>query len=175
MDIKIFTSMNNILKEKSRKVRDEVKTLDLKRESLNDKVKMQEKFILDVETRGKEDIEQKKKKKDALADEICVCIMQNEDAEDTIFGLKQEQEKLTNTTTTLAKLNTLKGQIGNKVSTITKEHKFFSENVTCPTCTQSIEESFRLNRISHAQTKAKELKSGYEELEKAIELSLIHI
>ena len=76
---------------------------------------------------------------------------------DKIFGLKEEQEKLTNTTTTLAKLNTLKGQIGNKVSTITKEHKFFSENVTCPTCTQSIEESFRLNRISHAQTKAKEL------------------
>ena len=161
--------MNNILKEKSRKVKDEVKTLDLKRESLNDKVKMQEKFILDVETRGKEDIEQKKKKKDALADDICVCTMQNEEASDKIFGLKEEQEKLTNTTTTLAKLNTLKGQIGNKVSTITKEHKFFSENVTCPTCTQSIEESFRLNRISHAQTKAKELKSGYEELEKAIE------
>ena len=81
LDIKIFTSMNNILKEKSRKVKDEVKTLDLKRESLNDKVKMQEKFILDVETRGKEDIEQKKKKKDALADDICVCTMQNEDAE----------------------------------------------------------------------------------------------
>ena len=89
---------------------------------------MQEKVYLDVETRGKEDIEQKKKKKvTALADEICVCIMQNEDAEDTIYGLKEEQEKLTNTTTTLAKLNTLKGQIGNKVSTITKEHKFFSE------------------------------------------------
>ena len=37
---------------------------------------MQEKFILDVETRGKEDIEQKKKKKDALADDICVCTKQ---------------------------------------------------------------------------------------------------
>ena len=32
LDIKIFTSMNNILKEKSRKVKDEVKTLDLKKE-----------------------------------------------------------------------------------------------------------------------------------------------
>ena len=169
LDIKIFTSMNNILKEKVRKVRDEVKTLELKKESLNDKVMMQDLFIREVEVRGKEDIEQKRKKIDSLGDDICVCIMQNEDAEDTIFGLKEEQEKLTNTTTTLAKLNTLKGQIGNKVSTITKEHKFFSENVTCPTCTQSIEESFRLNRISHAQTKAKELKSGYEELEKAIE------
>ena len=168
LDIKIFTSMNNILKEKIRKVRDEVKTLDLKRDSLNDKVKMQEKFILDVETRGKEDIEKKEKKLDSLGDDICVYIMQNEDADDTVFGLKEEQEKLTNTTSTLAKLNTLKGQIGNKVSTITKEHKFFTDNVTCPTCTQSIEESFRLNKIKDVQNKAKELQSGYQELEQTI-------
>ena len=168
LDIKIFTSMNNILKEKIRKVRDEVKTLDLKRDSLNDKVKMQETFIQDVETRGKEDIVKKEKKLDSLGDDICVYIMENERSDDLVFCLKEEQEKLTNTTSTLAKLNTLKGQISNKVSTITKEHKFFTDNVTCPTCTQSIEEEFRLNRISHAQTKAKELKSGYEELEEAI-------
>ena len=42
-------------------MRDEVKTLDLKRDSLNDKVKMQETFIQDVETRGKEDIVKKKR------------------------------------------------------------------------------------------------------------------
>jgi len=58
--------------------------------------------------------------------------------------------------------------LSQKVATITKEHKFFSENVTCPTCTQNIEESFRLNRINDAQTKAKELQTGYQELEKAI-------
>ena len=64
--------MNNILKEKSRKVKDEVKTLDLKRESLNDKVKMQEKFILDVETRGKEDIEQKRKERCTCRRNMCL-------------------------------------------------------------------------------------------------------
>ena len=55
-----------------------------------------------------------------------------------------------------------------KVSTITKEHKFFTENTECPTCGQNIEEEFRLNRISDAQNTAKELKDGYEELEKTI-------
>ena len=55
-----------------------------------------------------------------------------------------------------------------KVSTITKEHKFFTENTVCPTCQQDIEEEFRVNRISDAQNKAKELKDGYEELEKTI-------
>ena len=62
----------------------------------------------------------------------------------------------------------MKGKISQKVSTITEEYNFFKENTVCPTCTQDIEESFRVNRISDAQNKAKELKDGYVELEKTI-------
>ena len=69
----------------------------------------------------------------------------------------------------LKKLNTLKGQITQKVATITKEHKFFTDNTVCPTCTQDIEEEFRVNRIADAQTRAKELQTGYRELEEAIQ------
>ena len=74
----------------------------------------------------------------------------------------------TGATEKLRKLGNLKGKISNKVSTITKEHKFFTENTVCPTCDQAIEETFRINRINDAQTKAKELQSGYKELEEAI-------
>ena len=68
----------------------------------------------------------------------------------------------------LVKLNNLKGKISQKVSAITKEHKFFTENTVCPTCTQNIEEEFRLNRITDAQNKAKELQKGYQDLEETI-------
>jgi DNA repair exonuclease SbcCD ATPase subunit len=51
---------------------------------------------------------------------------------------------------------------------ITKEHKFFNENTVCPTCTQGIDERFRLNKITDAQNKAKELQTGYQNLEDAI-------
>ena len=83
-------------------------------------------------------------------------------------GLIQDQEKVTGADKKLRKLNNLKGKLSNKVSTITKEHKFFTDNTVCPTCTQDIEEDFRLNRIKDAQSKAKELQTGYQELEKAI-------
>jgi DNA repair exonuclease SbcCD ATPase subunit len=65
-------------------------------------------------------------------------------------------------------LEILKGKISQRVSTITKEHKFFTNNTVCPTCTQAIDEDFRLNKIEDAQNKAKELQSGYKELEEAI-------
>jgi chromosome segregation ATPase len=51
---------------------------------------------------------------------------------------------------------------------ITKDHKFFSENTVCPTCTQDIDERFRLDRIADAQTKAKELQKGFQELEETM-------
>ena len=70
----------------------------------------------------------------------------------------------------LKKLGTLRGKLQQKVATITKEHKFFNENTVCPTCDQHIEESFRLNRINDAQSKAKELQQGFQELEDAIRL-----
>ena len=73
---------------------------------------------------------------DALGDDICVYIMENERSDDLVYGLTQDQEKLGYGSDTLAKLNNYKGQISNKVATITKEHKFFTDNVTCPTCTQ---------------------------------------
>ncbi len=168
LDIKIFSSMNTIIKEKIRELREEIKTLNLKKESLTDKVNMQTEFIEEIELRGKENIKEKKKKVENLGDEISVLMMQNEQTEDKVYGLTEEQKNVTGSADKLRKFSSLKGKISNKVSTITKEHKFFTENKVCPTCTQSIEEEFRINKIEDAQDKAKELQSGYKELEEAI-------
>jgi len=95
-------------------------------------------------------------------------ILSNEDLNSKIETSQEQLEKFIGATDKLRKLGNLKGKISQKVSTITKEHKFFMENTVCPTCTQSIEETFRINRITDAQNKAKELQSGYKELEEAI-------
>ena len=168
LDIKIFSSMNNIIRDKIKLVRDEIRTLDLKKESLNDKVQMQANWIKELESESKGRIEDNKKKMGTIGDEICVLMLQNEHTEDQVFGLTEEQEKVTGATEKLRELGNLKGKISNKVSTITKEHKFFTKNTVCHTCTQSINEDFRINKIDDAQNKAKELQSGYKELEEAI-------
>ena len=45
LDIRIFSSMNTLIKEKIRGVKEEIKVLELKKESLIDKFKMQKDFI----------------------------------------------------------------------------------------------------------------------------------
>ena len=168
LDIRIFSFMNNLLKDKIRIKKEQVRSLKLKKENLQDKIKMQEKFITEIENRSKEDIKSKKEKINQLITESDNCVNTNEELELEVTGLTEDQEKVTGADKKLRKLNNLKGKLSNKVATITKEHKFFNENVTCPTCTQNIEEDFRLNRIKDAQSKAKELQTGYQELEKAI-------
>ena len=168
LDIKIFSSMNNIIKEKIRGIKEEVKVLTLKKESLNDKVAMQEKFMNEIASQGKDRINENQEKIATLFTESDGYVSANEQLENDVFDLTKRQEEVTGATEKLRKLGNLKGKISQKVSTITKEHKFFTENTVCPTCTQSIEEDFRINKIADAQTKAKELQSGYKELEEAI-------
>ena len=168
LDIKIFSSMNNLIKEKIRMVREEVKTFELKKESLKDKSEMQESFIKELEEQGKNNIQEKNEKIKVLGIEVDTHMENNQMTESSVSDLMEQQEKVTGEDDKLTKLNNLKGKITQKVATITKEHKFFTDNKVCPTCTQSIEEEFRVNRIDEAQNKAKELQSGYKELEEAI-------
>jgi DNA repair exonuclease SbcCD ATPase subunit len=168
LDIRIFSAMNSLIKDQIRVRRDQVKSLDLKKDNFKDKMKMQQNFIEELENRGKQNIKDKEIKIQSLLNEendlMNACDSMNEE----LSSLEKKLETNSGARDKLVKLNNLKGKISQKVSTITKEHKFFTENTVCPTCTQEIEEEFRVNRISDAQSKAKELKSGYEELEKTI-------
>ena len=168
LDIKIFSSMNTIIKDKIRQSREDIKVLDLKKQTLKEKSEMQKNFIEQLENSGNENIDSNKKKILELNTEVDQYMKLNSVTEEEVFARTKEQEHVTGATDKLRKLGNLKGKISQKVSTITKEHKFFTENTVCPTCDQAIEETFRINRINDAQTKAKELQSGFKELEEAI-------
>ena len=168
LDIRIFSSMNTLIKEKIRQSKEEIKILDLKKESFLDKVKMQENFIEELENRGKENIQKKLYSISTLDKEVELFMRESAVLEEGIFEKQKEVEEYVGAGDKLRKFGTLKGKISQKVSTLTKEHKFFTENTVCPTCTQEIDDAFRINRINDAQNKAKELQSGYKELGEAI-------
>ena len=168
LDIKIFSSMNDIVKSRIRLVKDEIKTLDLKKESLKDKVEMQKNFIEKIESQSKEDISYKEHKINCILTEENNFMLSNQVIEEDIFKLNKDIESVTGASDKLRKLGDIKGKLSGKINTIVKEHKFFSQNRVCPTCDQNIEENFRLNRISDSQNKAEELQKGYQDLLSAI-------
>ena len=168
LDIRIFSSMNLLIKDKIRVIKDEIRTLELKKESLNEKVHMQREFIQKVENEAESNIEFKNKKIDKLDDEVASLMKKTEYLDEEVKAQQLVLESYKGSTDKLKEFNTIKGKITQKISNIVKEHKFFSENRVCPTCEQDIEESFRLNRIDDSQNKAEELRKGFEELQDAI-------
>ena len=168
LDIKIFSSMNSLIKDRIRRHKEEIRTFELKKESLKDKIGMQERFIKEIENKGKSDIKAKETKIGTLLSEENDFMNDNVKLMEELNDFEDQLKNYTGASEKLKKLCDIKGKLSHKVSTITKEHKFFSENVSCPTCTQPIEEEFRINKIEDAQNKAKELQSGFKELEQAI-------
>lgn len=168
LDIRIFSAMNNLIKDSIRTRKEQIKSLDIKKDNFKDKMEMQQEFINELESRGNANIKSNSEKISKLDGEVEVYMRDNAVIEEDIHKFTKEQEDVTGAREKLSKLNNLKGKISQKVATITKEHKFFTENTVCPTCTQDIKEEFRVNRIGDVQNKAKELKEGYEELENTI-------
>ena len=169
LDIKIFSTMNNILKDRMRKTNELIREYSIKKDMVEEKIEMQENFIRDLDKSGKERIGKKENSIQEIETEIDQVTDQNETLLTKIdTDLQPELEKLNNSKSTLKKLNQLRAKLEQKIQTLVSEHKFFQDNTVCPTCTQSIEDSFRLNKIVDIEEKSKELNDGYRELEDAI-------
>ena len=169
LDIKIFSTMSNILKDRMRKTSELIREYSIKKDMIEEKIDMQENFIRDLDKSGKERINKKENNIEEIESEIEEVTNQNENLLIKIdTELQPELEKLNNSKSTLKKLNQLRAKLEQKIQILVSEHKFFQDNTVCPTCTQSIEDSFRLNKIVDIEDKSKELNDGYQQLEDAI-------
>lgn len=156
--------MNMIVKEKLRKQREDIKVLSLKKESLTDKVKMQENFIREMESRGKDTIKKIDQKISELNIDIDCLNSDNEDHEKNVKRYTKERESVTDAKDKVRKLGNLKGKISQKISTISNTRKFFLDNDTCPTCTQEINSDMKSEKIDNLNKEVDKLESGYDEL-----------
>ena len=161
LDIKIFSSMNNLIKDKIRTSRESTKLLALKKDNLLDKVKMQEDFIDELKNRGNDQIENNRSKVSKLEEYIAANDEQSEDLQKEVDQLNVEMKKVSESKE--SDFIAVKAKLSQKASTLAKTHKFFTDNKVCPTCTQPIEEDLRLNKISTTQEHVNDLKSGLEE------------
>ena len=170
LDIKIFSTMNNIIKDKLRLQKEDVKILNLKKESLTDKVNMQENFIKDLESRGKSTIKDIKDKISELNTQIDACNQSNQSLENDVKVYSEERSSVSDAKDKIRKLGNLKGKISQKISTLSKNRQFFIDNTTCPTCTQEIHDDLKNEKVTELDTQGSKLEEGYKELLDTIEV-----
>jgi len=168
LDIKVFSSMSEILKNKIKDAKETVKTLELKKESIADKIVMQQNFIKQIEETGQNDIKDKQTQIAECEEEV---IKYNQSVSNLLQEVESKQQEIENysdASDTLRKLGTFKGKIGNKKQTSNEELEVFKKNSVCPTCTQTIEETFRVNKIEELQQVLNSYESNLQEIEDTI-------
>lgn len=169
LDIKIFSAMSEIIKSKSKEFRERIKTLEIKKEGAADKILMQSNFIRDLEEKGQHQIKNKQNKIQELLSEVDTWQSDVENLLETSEQKSVKIEEFTKASDAIRKLGNYKATMLNRKNTCEEENKFFEDHAQCPTCTQHIEEDFRLKKVIEIKESIQKISDGIIEIEEALE------
>lgn len=169
LDIKVFSTMNGLLKEKISSTKEALKNVENKLESTKTKIDSQ-KALLNVMLTAKEDtlgnlktnIEENNKKIEEFQQKS-INIQQK------IEELKQKQDNKTEVQENIDKAKGIKYKLNSSIETNQANKKFFESNDTCPTCSQSIQQEHKKSFITNSETAIKENEEKIAYLNQALE------
>ena len=166
LDIRIFSTMNVILKERVKVVKEEVNDLEYSVSILKEKVDVQRKYIQNLKDQSEQNKEEKENVISVLEENIR---LKKEDA--NIYMLKldklnEQVDKYSDLDDKVNKLREYNIKFSSKIDELTKEQKFFSSNETCPTCNQEITEDLKQIKLTETTTKIDKFTDALFQLKK---------
>lgn len=169
LDIQIFSKMNLLVKESIAKIKERFKELDYNTNLLEDKIRVQRKYIKDITEMNEEYVSRNVDTIEKNRKEIEDLQKRNEDLQSWINEQDLDvQSKLNRLTKKLNELKSYKTVFNTQAKSIVQETTFYEENDHCPSCTQTITENLKNEKINESKQKSKELKSNIDEIETAI-------
>jgi len=158
LDIGVFSKMNVLLKDRSMRLKEQLKDLNYQLDLLKEKISLQRKYIKDITEINDEQISKKRSEIDSYQKTIEDLQSKNNSLTDEIEksseGLQEGLNKAHDKKQTLLQY---KAQFEQQIRSVVKDAKFYEDNDACPTCSQNIGEELRREKLDSARTKAKEL------------------
>ncbi len=170
LDIKIFSIMNVLVKEKISSNRERLNDINREIDSIKDKIKVR-KILIDKMKEDKQSFEKDYKQK--LSDTEKQIQEHNTSIEELQTKTNTKNELLVNWEETKKKFNTLKDfskTFRTKVDRISKEVKFYETNEECPTCHQEIDKNFIEEKMKDLITTKSRNEDAIEEAKKQTEV-----
>lgn len=164
LDIQIFSSMNNLVKEKMSIIKDTTQKTKYEMDLTAEKIKMQKEAI--EEHRKHNDGEIEKKRREIANSEVQI-VGTNKNIELIQKHIDVLQKKIADKISMenkSKKLLQLESKIETNIKKVEKEIKFYEENHSCPTCEQDIEPEFRNKQIEERKSKESTQRQGLEEI-----------
>ena len=172
LDIQIFSLMNVIAKQKLIANKDMLERNRIEMSGKEEKRIYIEKTLASLKTNNEE-------KKKHLQQQIEIHRSTYDRLRSDITILEEERERLVSQATDQTKhkdrhrkLVGLQAKIEANLGKFQKEHSFFCDNDACPTCSQSLEQNFKSEKIKETETKIAELDKGLTDIGEQINVAI---
>jgi DNA repair exonuclease SbcCD ATPase subunit len=166
LDINVFSKMNSILKEKTSILKESISGNSHELQLVQTKIDSQKRHLCELtkisETAKQEKLEQISEEQS----ELTRLNTQVTEWEDTLLlDLQRRQQSLDKKINEIGKYVF---QFNSKQKASNKEIKFYEDNEDCPTCQQTIETTFRLDKVQNAKHKRDELEQAKNDAESKV-------
>ena len=164
LDIKIFSTMNLILKQKIKTIMEDIRDIDHQYELVSSKIGMQETHIKGMKENKDKIIQQKQSVIKENESELLRRKSGEKELQDRNKELLNNMIGEDKVTEKRDKLKDIQFTLKDKHNRETKMITFFEENDECPTCEQEISKEFKTKKIQQNQTSVNLLDEGLEKL-----------
>ena len=165
LDIKIFSTMNSLLKERAQETKDAINRTETEIKSAKDKVESQQAIIKTISEAKTSAIENIRTKISANSVEILSSESEIELILSEIDTLKASINDKETVAEDIEKAKSIKSKLLHKIETCEHHTEFFSEHDVCPSCNQDIAEQYKESIIKDLNDKLMEQNGKVGELE----------
>jgi DNA repair exonuclease SbcCD ATPase subunit len=168
LDIRIFSTMNQLLKEHAQGTKDEITRIEFQISQAKTQVEAQNTIIKAITEAKTTAIENILSKVSANTNEILQAESEIESILSQINTLKASIDDKDTISEDIDKAKSLKSKLLQKIETCEHHTEFFSEHDVCPSCNQDIAEEYKENIIEELNEKMLDNNSKIEELESVL-------
>ena len=168
LDIRIFSTMNSLLKEKAQETKDAINRTESEIKSAKDKVENQQAIIKTIAEAKTESINNILSKISANNAEILQTEGEIELIVSEINTLKASINDKDNVTEDIEKAKSIRSKLLQKIETCENHSEFFNEHDVCPSCDQTIAEEYKEKIVQELNTKMLDNNTKIGELEKVL-------
>jgi len=165
LDIRIFSTMNSLLKEKVQETKDAILRIESEIKSAKDKVESQQAIIRTIAEAKSSAIESIVSKISANNDEILSVEGEIESIVSEITALQTSIDDKETVSEDIDKAKSIRSKLLQKIETCEHNTEFFSEHDVCPSCSQDIPEEYKEGIIKDLNSKLLDNNTKIGELE----------
>jgi DNA repair exonuclease SbcCD ATPase subunit len=164
LDIQIFSRMNSVLKDKVATLKEDLNAGKYSMDLIKEKITMQTKYINNIKQDKQNQINVYNENINAELEKVKTFA---ETAANVSFKISELEESVADKEANakmVTKYSGLKDNLSKTALKVDKDIKFYTENDDCPTCKQTLTESFKSDMIDERKAKLTQVIDGMKSL-----------